>query len=148
MWKKWRETTKTKIEQGGKWINDQRYKTKWTATQTVSQISKTRKKSSDKDGGSTDEREANQIKEKGTNRKGERKYYDYSQNDSQNESKVTGRLRSRSISKEMIKSEDKLLIAQNSLDMEQKTNKTQNVMRGICPICDRYVKPGVQRGYC
>ena len=63
--------------------------------QTVNHISKTRKESSDKDGGSTDEREAYQMKEKGTN----------SQNDSQNESKITERLKTRSITKEIIKSE-------------------------------------------
>ena len=33
-------------------------------------------------------------------------------------------------------------------DLEQKTNKTQNVMRDISPICDKYVKTGVQCGYC
>ena len=53
--------------------------------QTANHISKTRKKSSDKGGRSTDEREAYQMKEKGTNRQGERKYYNYSQNDSRNE---------------------------------------------------------------
>ena len=42
-------------------------------------ISKTRKWSSDKDGGSTDEREAYQMTEKGTNRQREIKYDKYSQ---------------------------------------------------------------------
>ena len=48
-------------------------------------ISKTRKGSSDKDGGSTDEREAYQMTEKGTNRQGEIKYDKYSQSVCQNE---------------------------------------------------------------
>ena len=59
--------------------------------QTLSHISKTKKESSDEEGGSTDERETYQMKEKGTNRQGERKYDNYSQNDSQNESKLTER---------------------------------------------------------
>ena len=115
--------------------------------QTANHISKTRKKSSDKGGRSTDEREAYQMKEKGTNRQGGRKYYNYSQNDSRNESKITKRLRNRNISKEIIKSEDKLITAQYCLDPEQKGNKTQNLMRDICPICDKYVKTGVQCRY-
>ena len=61
----------------------------------MNHISKTRKESSHKDGGSTDERKAYQMKEKGAN----------SQNDSQNESKITERLKTRSITKEIIKSE-------------------------------------------
>ena len=104
--------------------------------QTVYHISKTRKESSDKDGGSTNEREAHQMKEKGTNRQGERKYDNYIQNDSQNETKITERLRTRSITKEIYKPGDKLLTAQNLSYLEQKTNKTQNVMRHIYPICD------------
>ena len=71
-----------------------------------------------------------------------------SQNDSQEESKVTEKLRTRSISKEIVKSGDKLLRAQNSLDLEHKTNKTQNVIRDICPICDKCIKTGVQCLYC
>lgn len=43
------------------------------------------------DGGSTDERETYQMK-KGTKRHDERKYDNYSQNDRQNESKLTERL--------------------------------------------------------
>ena len=116
--------------------------------QTANYIIKTRKVSSDKDGGSTDEGEAYQMKEKGTNRQGGKNMNNYSQDDSQNESKITERLRTRSINKEIIKSGDKLLTAQNVLDLEQKTNKTQNVMRDICPICDKYVKARVQCGYC
>ena len=48
----------------------------------------------------------------------------------------------------MNKSGSKLLTAQSSSDLEQKTNKTQNVMTDICPIYDKYVKTGVQCGYC
>ena len=48
----------------------------------------------------------------------------------------------------MNKSGDKLLTAHNLSDLEQETNKTQNVMKDICPICDEYVKTGVQYGYC
>ena len=33
-------------------------------------------------------------------------------------------------------------------DPEQETNKTQNAMRGVCPILDKYVKAAVQCGYC
>ena len=116
--------------------------------QTVNNINKTRKESSDKDGGSTNEREAYQMKEKGTNRQGEKKCYNYSQNDSQKESKITEKLITRSISKEIVKSGDKLLRVQNSLDLEHKTNKTQNVMKDICPICDKCIKTGVQCLYC
>ena len=32
--------------------------------------------------------------------------------------------------------------------MEQKPNKIQNVIRVLCPICDKYVKTGVEYGYC
>ena len=45
--------------------------------ETANNINKTRKESSDKDEGSTNEREAYQMKEKGTNRQGEKKYYNY-----------------------------------------------------------------------
>ena len=48
----------------------------------------------------------------------------------------------------MNKSGDQLPTAQNSSDLEKKTNETQNVLRNICPICDKYVKAGVQCGYC
>ena len=61
--------------------------------QTAYHISKTSKESSDKDEGST--HKAYQRKDKGTNRQGERKYNNYSQI----ETKVTERLRTRSISK-------------------------------------------------
>ena len=96
--------------------------------QTAYHISKTSKESSDKDEGSTDEREAYLKKEKETNGQSERKYYNYSQN----ESKIIERLITRSISKEINKSEDQLLTAQNLSDLEQKTNKTENVMRDLC----------------
>ena len=110
--------------------------------QTPYHISKTRKENSDKDEGSKDEREAYQMKEKGTNRHSERKY-DYH---SQNESHITKRLRNRSKNKEINKSRDKLLTAQNLSDLEQKTNKKQNVMRHICAIGDKYIKTGIQCG--
>ena len=112
--------------------------------QTTYHISKSRKESSDKDGESTDERQAYQMEEKGTNRQSERKYDNYNQNNSKNESKITDTLRTRRISK----SRDKLLTAHNSSDLEQRKNKTQNVIRDILPICDKYVKTGVQCGYC
>ena len=32
--------------------------------------------------------------------------------------------------------------------MGQKTNKIQNVIRVLCPICDKYVKTGVECWYC
>ena len=67
--------------------------------QTPHHVSKTRKESGNKDGGSTDEREAYQMKEKRTNRQGERKYNNHNQNIGQNESKITERLRTRSINK-------------------------------------------------
>ena len=86
--------------------------------QTAYHISKASKESSGKDKGSTDE--VYQRKEKGNNRQGERKYNNYSQN----ETKVTERLRTRSVSKEMNKSGDQLLTAQNSSNLEKKTNKT------------------------
>ena len=86
--------------------------------QTAYHISRASKKSSGKDKGSTDE--VYQRKEKGNNRQGERKYNNYSQN----ETKVTERLRTRSVSKEMNKSGDQLLTAQNSSNLEKKTNKT------------------------
>ena len=69
--------------------------------QTAYHISKTKQDSSGKDGGSTGEREAYQVKEKGTNRQGERKYDNYSQNNNQNKSKVTERLRTRKVSTEI-----------------------------------------------
>ena len=84
------------------------------------------------------------MKDKGTNRQGERAFHNYSQNSSQNELKITERLRTRSISK----SGDKLLTAQNSSDVEQKKNKTQNFMRDICLIYEKYVQTTVQCGYC
>ena len=110
--------------------------------QTAYQISKASKESSVKNEGSTDE--VYQRKEKGTNRQGERKPTDYSQN----ETKVTETLRNRSISKEINKSGDQLPTAQNSSDLEKKTNETRNAWRDACPICDKYVKTGVQCGYC
>ena len=85
------------------------------------------------------------MSEKGTNRQGERKYDNYNQNHSQNESKLTERLRTRSINKEIINQE---ITTEKLSDVEQKTNKTQNVMRLICPICDQYVKTGGECGYC
>ena len=88
------------------------------------------------------------MKEKGTSRQGERKYDNYSQNDSENESTLTESLRTRSKNKDTNKSGDKLLIAQNLSDLEQKTNKTQNVMSDICPIFEKYVKTAVQCCYC
>ena len=75
---------------------------------TAYHISKTRKESSDKEGQSTDEIKIYQIKEKGTNRQGERKYDNCNQNYSQNEPKLTERLRTRRIIKEINKSQDKL----------------------------------------
>ena len=36
----------------------------------------------------------------------------------------------------MNKSGDQLPTAQNSSDLEKKTNETQHVLRDICPICD------------
>ena len=110
--------------------------------QTVYHISKDSKESSGKDEGSTDE--VFQKKEKGTYRQGKRKYNNYSQN----ETKVTERLRTRSVSKEMNKSGDRLPTAQNSSELEKKTIETQNVLRDICPIYDKYVKTVVQCGYC
>ena len=75
--------------------------------ETAYQISKASKERSVKNKGSTDE--VYQRKEKGTNRYGERKHTNYSQN----ETKVTETLRIRSISKEMGKSGDELPTAQN-----------------------------------
>ena len=109
--------------------------------QTAYHTIKTSKESSGKDEGSADE--VYQRKEKGTNRQGERKYNNYSQN----ETKVTERLRTRSISKEKNKSGDQLLTAQNSSNLEKNKQNT-NVLRDTCPICDKYVKTGVQCGYC
>ena len=105
--------------------------------QTAYHISKASKESSGKDKGSTDE--VYQRKEKGNNRQGERKYNNYSQN----ETKVTERLRTRSIGKKINKSGDQLRTAQNSLDLEKKTNETRNVVRGTCCICEKHVKTGV-----
>ena len=105
--------------------------------QTAYHISKASKESSGKDKGSTDE--VYQRKEKGNNRQGERKYNNYSQN----ETKVTERLRTRSIGKKINKSGDQLRTAQNSLDLEKKTNETRNVARGTCCICEKHVKTGV-----
>ena len=105
-------------------------------------ISKVSKESSDKDEESADE--VYQRKEKETNRQGERKYYIYRQN----EMKVTERLRTRSVSKEMNKSGDKLPTGQNSSDLEKMTNETRNVLRDTCPICDKSVKRRIQCGYC
>ena len=85
--------------------------------QTAYHTSKASKESSSKDEGSADEE---YQRKKGTNRQGERKYNNYSQN----EPKVTERLRTRSVSKEMNKSGDQLLTAQNSSNLEKKTNKT------------------------
>ena len=85
--------------------------------QTAYHISKASKESSGKDKGSTDE--VYQRKEKGNNRQGERKYNNYSQN----ETKVTERLRTRSVSKEMNKSGDQLPTAQNSSDLEKRQTK-------------------------
>ena len=65
--------------------------------QTAYHISKTSKESSDKDKGSTDE--AYQRKKKRINGQGEREHNNYSQN----ETKVTERLRTRRVSKEMNK---------------------------------------------
>ena len=48
----------------------------------------------------------------------------------------------------MNKSGDQLSTAQNSSDLEKKTNETRNVWTDTCPICDKYVKTGVQCGYC
>ena len=110
--------------------------------QTAYHISKTSKKSSGKDGGSTEE--AFQRKEKETNKQGERKNNNYSKN----ETKVTERLRTRSVSKEMNESGDQLPVAQNSSDLGKKTNEIQNAIRDICPVCDKYDKTGVQCGYC
>ena len=62
--------------------------------------------------------------------------------------KVTERLRTRSVSKEMNKLGDKLPTGQNSSDLEKMTNETRNVLRDTCPICDKYVKRGVRCGYC
>ena len=93
--------------------------------QAVYHISKGSKESSGKDEGSTDE--VCQRKAKGTNRQCERKYNNYSQN----ETKVKERLRTRSVSIEMNKSEDQLPTAQNSSDLEKKKNETQNVLRDI-----------------
>ena len=84
------------------------------------------------------------MKEKRTNRQNERKYNNYSQN----KSKLTERLRTRNITKQINKSGDKLLIAPNLSDLEQKTNKTQNVMRDISLICVTYLKTGIGCGYC
>ena len=67
--------------------------------QAANHISKTRKESNDKGGRSTDEREAYQLKAKETNRQRDRKYYNYSQNDSQHVTKIRERLRTRSINK-------------------------------------------------
>ena len=39
-------------------------------------------------------------------------------------------------------------MTQDFSDLEQKTIKTQNVMIDICPICDKYVKLGVQYRHC
>ena len=86
--------------------------------QTVYHICKTSKESSDKDEGSTNE--AFKRKKKGTNRQRERKYNNYSQN----ETKVTEQLRTKSISKEMNKSRDQLPTAQNSSGLKKITNKT------------------------
>ena len=83
--------------------------------QTAYQISKASKESRVKNEGSTDE--VYQRKEKGTNRQSERKHTNYSQN----ETKVTETLKTRSISKEMNKSGDQLPTAQNSSDLEKKT---------------------------
>ena len=110
--------------------------------QTAYHTIKTSKESSGKDEGSADE--VYQRKEKGTNRQGERKYNNYNQN----ETKVTERLRTRSVSKEMNKSGDQLLTAQNSSNLEKKTKKIRNVLRDACPICDKHIKTGVQYGYC
>ena len=100
--------------------------------QTAYHTSKASKERSSKDEGSADEE---YQRKKGTNRQGERKYNNYRQN----ETKVTERLRTRSVSKEMNKSGDQLLTAQNSSNLEKKTNKTWNVFRDTCPICDKYV---------
>ena len=105
--------------------------------QTAYHISKASNESSVKDEGSTDE--VYQRKEMGTNRQGERKHNNYSQN----ETKVTERLRTRSIGKKINKSGDQLRTAQNSLDLEKKTNETRNVVRGTCCICEKHVKTGV-----
>ena len=110
--------------------------------QTAYQIRKASKESSVKNEGSADE--VYQRKEKGTNRQGERKHTNYSQN----ETKVTETLRTRSISKGINQSGDQLPTAQNSSDLEKKTNKTRNAWRDTCPICDKYVKTGVQCGNC
>ena len=110
--------------------------------QTAYRTSKASKESSGEDEGSTDE--VYQRTEEGANRQGERKYYNYGQN----ETKVTERLRTRSVRKEMNKSGDQLPTAQNSSNLEKKTNETRNVLRDTCPICDKYVKAGVQCGYC
>ena len=110
--------------------------------QTVYHISKASKESSGKYEGSTDE--VYQRKQKGTNGQSAKKYNHYSQN----ETKVTERIRTRSVSKEMNKSGDQLPTAENSSDLEKKTNKTHHVLRDICPICDKYVKTGVQCGDC
>ena len=48
----------------------------------------------------------------------------------------------------MNKSVDQLPTAQNSSDLEKKINETQNVLGDTCPICDKYVKTGVQCEYC
>ena len=84
---------------------------------TAYHISKASKESSGEDEGSTDK--AYQRKEKGTNRQRERKYNNYSQN----ETKVTENARTRNGSKEMNKSLDQLPTAQNSSDLEKKTNQ-------------------------
>lgn len=81
------------------------YKTPKGIIQKADQISKTRKEISDKEGGSTDSRELNQTREKVTSRHGEKKCDNYSQNDSQNKSKLTEKLRTRSINKEIKKKE-------------------------------------------
>ena len=106
-------------------------------------ISKGSKESSGKDEGSTGE--VYQRKEKGTNRQCERKYNNYSQN----ETKVTERLRTRSVSIEMNKSEDQLPNSSKFIRSGKKEKRnTKCLERHTRPICDKYVKIGVHCGYC
>ena len=93
--------------------------------QTAYHTSTASKESSGKDEGSADE--VYQRKEKGTKRQGERKYNNYSQN----ETKVTERLRTRSVSKDKNKSGDQLLTAQNSSNLEKNKQNTKCLERHL-----------------
>ena len=93
--------------------------------QTAYHTSTASKESIGKDEGSADE--VYQRKEKGTKRQGERKYNNYSQN----ETKVTERLRTRSVSKDKNKSGDQLLTAQNSSNLEKNKQNTKCLERHL-----------------